>query len=658
MAAERRLAAIVFTDIAGYTALSQQDEPAALRLLQEQERLVQGLLQIHRGRKVKSIGDGLLLEFPDVLDAVECSVDLQRHLHDRNARSGAPPLRLRIGIHLGDVEGVGTDILGDAVNIASRIEPLADPGGICLSEPVAGQVQNKVAYALEGLGPKPLKGVREPIAIYRVALPWLREVTPIKESTLPRVAILPLANISSDRENEYFADGLTEEMIAVLSEVKGLQVISRTSVNQYKGTTKSVAQIGRELGVGTVLEGSVRKAGDRLRITVQLIDAPTDNHRWAKTYDRKMDDVFAIQAEVAERTAAALKVELLTSERETLQEKPTSNMAAYEWYLRGIHSNQRFLSSTDEASDRQTAKCFEAAIREDPKFSAAYAYLANHLIGALGLTRAGRELAPQVRDLVATALELNPNSPDGHTASGNLAMQVDLDWDRAESEFRRAIGLNPSSSPAHFWYGILLDALQRFPAAEEQELAAIQLDPLWLSPRVTLAASQVHRGDPRTAVANLEKLRENFGDAPSFRTALAYRYAYDGRADEALAQVERMADDAGISLHIYRAQILALLGRPEELRQMIAKWERRQLEGYLADADVAWGYALFGENERALALLERDVHEGDRTLWNAYQSFPFDSLRDDPRFVALLREMKLPLGLRRPRWSPKTSQST
>jgi len=239
--AERRLAAIVFTDIEGYTALSQRDEPAALRLVQEQDRLGQALVQIHHGRKVKSTGDGLMLEFPDALDAVACAVDLQRHVHERNARVGGAPLRVRVGIHVGDVQGVGKDILGDAVNIAARIEPVAEPGGICISGAVREQVWNKTSEKLEKLPPRALKGVQLPVDLYRVVLPWV-----VGEPTPPTVvrtglAVLPFGNISPDPKDEYIADGLTEELITALSHIQGLRVIARTSVMQYKAASKPVS---------------------------------------------------------------------------------------------------------------------------------------------------------------------------------------------------------------------------------------------------------------------------------------------------------------------------------------------------------------------------------------------------------------------------------
>jgi adenylate cyclase len=268
------------------------------------------------------MGDGFLAEFDSALRAVQCAIDIHQHLHDRNSQPGITPIQLRIGIHLGDVEQRGSDIFGDAVNVASRIEPVATPGGLCISGQVFDQVRNKIPNRLEKLPPTALKGLEVPIDIYRVVLPWTVPESPSRDSGPTRLAVLPFANISPDPKDEYFADGLTEEMITVLSQLRELRVIARTSVTPYKSTSKGVAQIGTELGVDSVLEGSVRKAGDELRITVQLIDVATQEHTWASTYDRKLEKVFAVQAEIAREVAEALKVGLRAAEQSRLESRP------------------------------------------------------------------------------------------------------------------------------------------------------------------------------------------------------------------------------------------------------------------------------------------------------------------------------------------------
>ncbi|MGI0068534.1 MAG: tetratricopeptide repeat protein, partial [Thermoplasmata archaeon] len=301
-------------------------------------------------------------------------------------------------------------------------------------------------------------------------------------------------------------------------------------MGQYKATRKPVAQIGAELGVSSVLEGSVRKSGDQLRITVQLIDVASDEHRWAKTYERKLANIFAIQAEVAEETANSLRVELLKSEIENIRERPTSNLAAYEAYLRGVRAFQdatMSLRSADE--DRVAISHFETAIREDPGFSAAHSYLANYLLGILGQTRPAKDVVPRARELATRALELNPNSADAHTALGNLALQGDQNWTRAEAEFREALRLNPSSSSAHFWFALLLATLQRPEECATHIRSAIDLDPLLIHPRLLEISMASAYGEVQTSVSLAEGLWSSFGENIATRGALAWAYTLDGR---------------------------------------------------------------------------------------------------------------------------------
>jgi adenylate cyclase len=643
VAATRRLAAIVFTDIAGYTSLAQSDEAGALRLLQEQERLIRPLLETHRGRKVKSIGDGLLIEFRNALDAVECAVDLQQQLHERNAREGERPLRLRVGIHLGDVQRRGTDIFGDAVNIASRVEPLADPGGVCLSAQVYDQVHNKVPYQLRKLGPKSLKGVQEPMEIYQVVLPWVgREPTP-GAPQLPRLAVLPLANISPDPKDEYFADGLTEELISALSKIRDLRVIARTSVSQFKSTTKTVSQIGAELGATSVLEGSVRKAGNRLRIALQLIDAGTQDHIWASTYDRELDDVFAIQTEIAEKTASALRLELLAPERESIRKEPTANLAAYDLYLKGIYAARRLW-----AGETESIKFFEEAIRNDPGFSQAYAQLADVFIGLAGNTLAHDEAFPRARELVAKALELDPNSSEAHMARGNLALQYDHDYGLAEAEFKRAISLKPSNAKAHFWYVILLRALTKYDNAMKESRTAAELDPLWGPPRFQLREVQCLTGDFAAAIASAEAERDREPENPDCHNDLGLIYAEAGRMADARREAELSAGcvSKGILNMEWTEWRLAVLwaqvGKPEEARRLLRELEETSRTKHVSPTWIAGVCASLGEKEKAFEWLEANNGEGASGLWIHYENTAFDSIRDDPRFRTMLEKLNLP----------------
>ncbi len=328
---ERRLAAIMFTDMVGFSALTHRNEALALELLEEHFALLRPFIPRHGGHEIKTTGDSFMVEFASPLQAVQCAVAMQKTLSIHNA--GTPSDRqitIRIGIHLGDVEHRAGDVFGDGVNIAARLEPLAEPGGICLSQQIYDHVHNKVDVPLVSMGRPEMKNIQAPIEVYRVVLPWQHE-TPVPSpgsaapATRPAardrksIAMLPLTNLSPDPENEYFSDGLTEDILTHLSKVQRLKVISRTSVMQYKKTSKNLREIGRELGVATILEGSVRKAANKVRISVQLIDASTDEHLWAETYDRELADIFAIQSDVARQITDALKARVSEDERARIE---------------------------------------------------------------------------------------------------------------------------------------------------------------------------------------------------------------------------------------------------------------------------------------------------------------------------------------------------
>lgn len=633
----------MFTDLVGSTATAQRDEKSALARQSEQERLLRPAFGRHGGREVKSTGDGFLVEFDSALAATECAVDVQQALRDRNSAGASEPLLVRIGIHLGDVEERDGDIYGDAVNIASRVEPFADPGGICVSEPVYVQIRNKVPFSLEGLGPKPLRGVRESVELFRVAVSAALPARP-PNAPAPRIAVLPLANISPDPDNEYFADGLTEELITVLSQIKGLRVISRTSVSQYKGTKKPVAQIGAELGADSVLEGSVRRAGDHLRIAVQLIDTRSDEHRWAQTYDRKLENVFAIQADVAERAAGALQVELLQSERTAIQEPPTASLEAYDAFLRGVQGTQLYGAMTGRELDLKTERCFESAIALDPRYAAAYARLAGHLIRVMGETRTSAEVVPRVRELVAKALELSPGSSESYTVRGAVAMQIDHDWHRAEADFQKAIALNPSNSDARQHYAHLLAVLQRYEEAEQQDRKALEENPLSYLTRYALATIRAAQGDLEGATGLLARIAEDIPDAPTVHAVRAVLYAVAGKVPEARSAAEPLAKRSDPESREGYAVALALTGEPGPAQALL---KDPKLAGNRPLRYGAVLHAAIGEDGPALDLLERDAQEGDNALWSVYSLPVFDRIRDDPRFVALLRAQGLPTTLRR-----------
>ncbi|HVH14932.1 MAG TPA: adenylate/guanylate cyclase domain-containing protein [Candidatus Angelobacter sp.] len=334
---QRRLAAIMYTDMVGYTALGQIDESLSLALLEEQRKLLRPLFVRHNGHVIKTIGDAFLVEFSSALEAVRCAYDAQRSSREFNISQPADRrIRLRIGLHIGDVVESQGDIAGDAVNVAARIQGVAEEGGVCVTRQVFDQVHDKFELPLKSVGTRSLKNVTSPLEMFKMVMPWEKESS-FSQARLDahRVAVLPFANMSSDPNDSYFADGITEEIISTLSGVSGLSVVARTSVFGYKGTTKKVQEIGKELGAGSILEGSFRKAANRIRVTTQLIDVEKDRHVWAENYDRDLEDVFVVQTDIAERVSDKLRVKILAGEMDRIVKRPTESTKAYALYLRG-----------------------------------------------------------------------------------------------------------------------------------------------------------------------------------------------------------------------------------------------------------------------------------------------------------------------------------
>ena len=368
---ERRLAAIMFTDIVGYTAMTQSNENLALEVLAEHRALLRPIFASKGGREVKTIGDAFLVEFKSALDAVSCAIEMQQALTRRNAQNTpVKRVQIRVGIHVGDVVQMGRDVYGDTVNIASRIEGLADPGGISVSSQVYEQVRNKVDYPIVKMGEYRLKNVEIPTAVYKVDPVWGGVRAEKADPGRLRVAVVPLQNIGGVHEDEYLADGLTEELISVLSGLPSLKVIARMSVMRYKGTTKTISEIGKELRVGVILEGSVRRSASRLRVTMNLVDTDSEECLWTEKYDRGLEDVLAVQDDIAKRVTEALKAQVAGEEPKP--RKNTEDPEAFLLYLKGRYH----LTRHTETDVVEAASLFEQAVQKDPAFASAHAMLA------------------------------------------------------------------------------------------------------------------------------------------------------------------------------------------------------------------------------------------------------------------------------------------
>jgi adenylate cyclase len=521
----RRLAAIVLLDVVGYSRLMGADESGTLAALKAHRReLIDPKIAEYDGRIVKTTGDGLLLEFSSVVDAVRCAVDVQRGMAERNAEVPAESrIQLRIGINVGDVISDGNDIYGDGVNVAARLEALAEPGGIFVSHNVYDQVRDKLSFRFEDLGEHTVKNIARPIRIHRIDLDGdgaaaiarpasSRTSTKASDFDRPTLAVLPFTNMSGDPEQEYFADGISEDIITGLSRLRWFFVIARNSSFTYKGKAVDVKRVARELGVRYVLEGSVRKGGDRVRITAQLIDASTGNHLWADRYDGDLTDVFALQDEITTKVVAAIEPKLLEAEGIRSQSRSPEDLGAWDMLIRANSLFWRLTTAEDEAA----IVILQRAVERYPDYAPVHSMLAFMLLVS-GYVDCN-VMEPQVKQaapFAARAAELDDSDPWAHLALGLLAFFMRR-TDEAVEEFQHALDLNPNFAAAHGYLGWAL----AFDGRTDQAIAHLEL------------AIRMSPHDPQNAIFNtgiavVHYLSGRFTEAVSFgRKALQQRSGF------------------------------------------------------------------------------------------------------------------------------------
>ena len=639
----RRLAAIMFTDMVGYASLGQRDESLSLAVLDEQRKLVRPLLMKHSGREVKTIGDAFLVEFPSALDAVRCAYDIQRATREFNISLPEPRrFQLRVGVHLGDVVESGGDVSGDAVNVASRIEPLAEEGGVCISRQVYDHVRNKIELPLTSLGVKSLKNLADPLEVFKMEMPWsrMKDVEASHVAHRQRIAVLPFENISPSPGDAYVSDGLTEETISTLSKITGLRVIARTSVLRYRGSHRGIAEIGRELGVGTVLEGSVRKMGDKLRVTVQLIDSGTEEHLWAEDYDRRMEDVFEVQKEIATKVAEELRVKLQPQEKRRLGKKSTEKSVAFTLYLKGrYYWNERSREGFGKAREY-----FEKAVETDPSYAQAYVGLADtYLLMAFQNLITANEAHRKAKYLIQQALEIDKTLGEAHTTLGYIYQDTG-DWREAEIELKKAIDLNPSYPTAHFWYSILLTWEERHNEAITQAKKAEELDPF--SPSIIIAVGQALTYARRydEAIELMTRIVQANPDTYNPRFILTLAYIYKGEYARALEEAKRAIAVSKTPTERVVASLglaEAGLGHIVEARKILRDLQQRHAQMIL----VAALHNSLGEKEEAMRCLETGYQNGDAGLGWVKVVPNLDNLRNNPRFVSLIAKISSPRNL-------------
>lgn len=447
---ERRLAAIMVVDVVGYSRLMEQDEAATLLALKERWKSILGpVTSAHGGRTVKMMGDGALVEFTSAVKAVAAALDLQRKMVEANRElSEARHIVLRIGINLGDVVGEGADIYGEGVNIAARLESLAEPGGICISAKVHDELHGKIAAASEDMGELQLRNIARPVRAYRIGpAPTSRNTgstSPARKDGKPSIAVLPFTNMSGDPEQEYFSDGITEDIITEISRFRDLMVIARNSSFAYKGAPVSVAKVGRELGVAYVLEGSVRRSGNRVRITAQLVDAQTGSHIWAERYDREITDMFAVQDEITQKIVGMLAVGLEDDALERAKRKQPENLVAYDHWLRG----KRLLWTVGQ-DNLEARRHFEKAAAADSDFSRAYSGLSvTYQMEALGFPIASEAAIAYDNAYSAARMALGLDEADyqAHISLAWPLLYRRRDYEGMKKHIDRAIMLNPNDA--------------------------------------------------------------------------------------------------------------------------------------------------------------------------------------------------------------------
>jgi adenylate cyclase len=551
---DRRLAAIFAADIAGYSRLMASDEEGTLRQLKaHRKQLIDPKITEHRGRIVKTTGDGALVEFVSVVDAVRCAVDIQRGMNQRNTDVPADKrIQFRIGINVGDIIIDGDDIFGDGVNVAARLEALADPGGILVSSIVHDQVRDKLSFGFEDMGEHTVKNIARPISVHRVSLSEATPPTAVKSATAsaktepstvtrPSIAVLPFANMSGDPEQEYFADGISEEIITGLSRLRWLFVIARNSSFTYKGKAVDIKRVARELGVRYVLEGSVRKGGNRVRITAQLIDAATGNHIWADRYDGELTDVFALQDEITRKAVAAIEPSLLEAEGVRSQHRAPEDLDAWDMVMRANSQFWRLTKSDSEAAIAMLRR----AVQRHPDYAPAHSMLAFALLVSRQVGWISIE--PEVNEpaaFAAHAVELDDRDPWAHLALGYVAF-TRRRTDEAVDEFQHALDLNPNFAAAHGFLGhaLVLDGRSdQAIAHSEQAIRMSPHDPQNALFNVGLAAAHYLAGRYNEAIVYGRKaMQQRFGLTNGHRIYIA-SLAQAGQIDEARVALAKLQE--------------------------------------------------------------------------------------------------------------------
>ena len=606
---ERRLTAILAADMVGYSRLMGASEAGTLAALKTvRTDLIDGKIAEHQGRIVKLTGDGMLAEFPSVVNALACAVEVQRGMRDRNACIPQDQrIEFRIGVNLGDVIVEGDDIYGDGVNVAARLESIAPPGGIAVSQSVRDHVGNRLSVTFEDCGEQQLKNIEKPIRVYAVLLEEFHPagMTATKNER-PSIAVLPFNNMSGDPEQEYFSDGITEDIITDLSKVSGLFVVARHTAFTYKGKPVNVQVVGQQLGVAFVLEGSVRKAGARVRVTGQLINSKDGSHLWADRFDRDLIDIFAIQDEITHAIVEQLKVKLHPQERKSIGQARTDNIEAYTYYLKG----RDFLHRRSKRYLQLARQMFAKAVELDPLYARAYAGIAD-CDSYLFMTYHVDVGMDGILATTAKALALDPKLAEAHASRG-VALSAGQRYEEAKAEFEKAIALNPNSFEAHYFYARTSFAQGKLEQAAKLFERAAEIRP-----------------DDYQSPCLLVQIYKSLGRTQDRKTA--------ARKGVELAERELALHPEDSRPAQLGSGALFELGETERSREWTSRAMAIDPDDPVAQYNAACSYSRLGDIDAALDLLERCLpnlgHE--KQNWSKYDS-ELDPLRSHPRYQKIL----------------------
>jgi adenylate cyclase len=616
---ERRLSAILAADVVGYSRLMGANEVGTLTSLKgHRADLIDPTIAGHQGRIVKLTGDGMLVEFPSVVSAVECAAEVQREMRERNADIPEDRrIEFRIGINLGDVIVDDDDIFGDGVNVASRLESVAKPGGVAVSASVRENVGNKLDLVFEDMGDQALKNIEFPVRAFNVVLGDSAQPkganaaeAEVSDADKPSIAVLPFNNMSGDAEQEYFSDGISEDIITDLSKISGLFVIGRNTSFGYKGMSPHLQTVASDLGVKFLLEGSVRKAGQRVRVNAQLIDGSNGGHVWADRYDRDLTDIFAIQDEITQSIVEQLKIRLLPKEKKAITQAPTANVEAYNYYLKGRQFSHNFTKSFLFLAREMFAK----AVEVDPNYARAYAGMAS--CNSRLKTWHKVPIDPnEILSIAAKALELDPNLAEAYAAQGE-SLNASGRKDDAESAFERALDLDPNLFEGHLFYARFNVVQGKLEQAAEHYVRALEIQP-----------------DDCQAPLLLEQVLRSLGRRDE---GIPYLRMGVKRAEAAMELHPESSRPAQLG-----ACALAMLGEKEKAQKWLERVMIIDPDDNGARYNAACTYVLLGEPDRAIDLLGLWVKDAgfEQKSWFLHDA-DLDTIRDHPRYPALLEQVE------------------